>query len=185
MQLYTTTRQESRVIVEPTLGGRLVAAAVRLVVWTPVAMVGLSILFLPDYLCQYREQQPVPGMFWMVIGAGAVFLAAIGAFVRFSRRDRWVFDAEADEIVFRAEPLVGPTTRTAAGLGEWTRLKARRAGMWDRSRIEIGLEEHPAEPICESRFGWGALQEIWEDLVAFVEQAGLDVEIEETPAGRG
>lgn len=184
MELYKSSREDGRVVVEPTTAGRLAGAAVRFAIWAPVAMFGLSLMFMPDYLCQYREQEPVPGMFWMVMLVGAAFIGALGAFVKFARRDVWAFDAEAQEVVFEANPLFGQSARTAADLDQWTALRAERSAMPGRSSIAVGLAEHPDERICESRFGWSPLSGVWEDLVAFVDDQRLDVELAETSSGR-
>ncbi|MFB6350893.1 MAG: hypothetical protein ABEN55_12730 [Bradymonadaceae bacterium] len=168
--------------VEPTTAGRLAAAAMRFARWTPIAAFGLGLLFMPDYLCHYREQQAASAMFWVVIGAGALFIGAVGAFVRFSRRDRWTFDSRSGEIVVEAQPLVGRAASATADLGEWRGLEAVRSPMLSQSRIELRFDDRPDEEICESRLGWATIADVWDELDTFVGESGLNVDIDETSA---
>ena len=181
--MYETHRDGDRLAITPTSAGRGTAATIRFLLWTPVAMLGFTILFMPDYLCQYREQQPVSVAFWVVIGAAALFIGAVGAFVRFSRRDRWTFEAGADEIVVEADPLVGRSARASAAFGEWTGLRAVRSPLFGRSRIEAVFRgDRPDEIVCESRLGWATIADVWKELATFVEDAELDVDLDETSA---
>lgn len=180
LQFYETKKQNGELVVEPTTAGRLAAAGMRFARWTPIALAGLALLFMPDYLCHYREQQPAAAMFWVVIGAGGLFIGLVGAFVRFSRRDRWRFDSRSRDIVVEAEPLVGRSARATADLGRWTGLHAVRSPMLSQSRIDLRFEERPDELICESRFGWATIADVWDELDTFVGEAQLDVDIDET-----
>jgi len=149
--------------------------------WTPLAVLGLGLLFMPDYLCHYREQQPASAMFWVVIVAGGLFIGAVAAFVRFSRRDGWMFDPRAGEIIVEARPLVGRSARATADIDDWVGLRADRSSVLSSSRIEARFADRPDERICESRFGWSTIADVWDELDTFVDEADLNVDIETPP----
>ena len=179
MNFYSVEHDGAQVVVGQTVVGRLAEAAVRFAVWTPMAMFALSILFMPDYVCHYREQEPVPGMFWGVIGGMALFVGAVAAFVRFSRRDAWMFDPGRGEIVFQAMPLVGRSAEAAIDLSDWESLIVRRVGFPRVSGVAIAIEGRPDEIVCSSRFGWATVSGVADALEEFAEKQGLKVDIEE------
>mgnify|MGYP006281165179 CR=1 FL=1 len=180
MDFYSTERDDGCLRVEQTVAGRLANAGARFVIWAPVAMGGLSILFMPDYVCHYREQADVPGLFWAVLAVCALFIAAVGAFVRFSRRDSWSFDAGRREIVFRAQPMVGRSAETTADLSDWTGVYGESGPLFSRSMIGVTFGDRHGEVICESRFGWAPIENVYDAFESFVRERNLDVEVERT-----
>jgi hypothetical protein len=176
MQFYDVERRDGALAVEHTRLGRLADGVVRCAVWAPLAMFGLSLLFMPDYVCQYREQQPVPGLFWGVMAAAASVIAAIAGFVRYARRDTWLLDVREGVVVFRANPLVGPAAEASAELSNLSLVRARRAGPLRVSGVAVELDGHPDEEICESRFGWSTVSNVYRELKAFAEEHRLDVD---------
>jgi len=177
MDLYDVERRDAAIAVEQTVAGRLAEGLVRFAVWAPLAMAGLSLLFMPDYVCQYREQQPVPGMFWGVMAVAAFVIAGIAGFVRFSRRDTWVVDAREGALVFRADPLIGPSAEATAQLSEVRAIRMRRAGFPRVSGIAVELDGHPDETICTSRFGWSTVSNVSEELEAFLGAHDLEIDL--------
>lgn len=179
MDFYTVERDGGELVVGQTLTGRLTEAAVRFVVWAPLTMFGLSVVFMSDYLCEYREQEPVPGMFWAVLGATALFIAGVAGFVRFSRRDAWLFDVRGGEVVFQAHPLVGRSVEAAVDLSKLEGITVRSVPFPRVSGVAISIEGRPDEIVCSSRFGWSTVSNVAEALETFVDDHGLQVEIEE------
>lgn len=176
MQFYDVDHKDGALAVEHTKVGRLADGAVRFAVWAPLAMLGLSLLFMPDYVCQYREQQPVPGMFWGVMAAAALVIAVIAGFVRYARRDTWVIDAREGVLVFRANPIVGPSAEASAELSDLRRIRARRVGPLRVSGVAVELDGDPDEAICRSRFGWSTVSNVYRELETFAEEHELEVD---------
>lgn len=178
MEFYEVERSDGAVAVRQTTPGRLAEAFVRFAVWGPLAMVGLSLLFMPDYVCQYREQQPVPGMFWGVIGAAALVIAGMAGFVRYARRDTWILDAREGQLVFRADPLIGPSAEATAQLSDVQAIVARQVSFPRVSGVAVELDGQPDEAICTSRFGWSTVSNVFGALETFVDAHDLDVDLQ-------
>jgi hypothetical protein len=180
MNLYDVRRTDGRLEIGQTTAGRLVDATMRFVRWVPLAAGGLGLMFLPDYMCHYREQAAGGGAFWFTILLAALFIGVVGAFVKFSRRDTWVFDADEAQITFLARPLVGQPAEASIALSRWTGLFARPATLTRQSAIGVRLTDGREEEVCHSPIGWSMLQEPWEQIEAFIEDRQLDVDIEGT-----
>lgn len=180
MNLYDVRRTDGRLEIGQTTAGRLVDGLMRFVRWVPLAAGGLGLMFLPDYMCHYREQAAGGGAFWFTILLGALFIGVVGGFVKFSRRDTWVFDAEEAQITFLARPLIGQSAEASIGLSRWEGLYARQSTLMQTSAIELKLADGHEEEICHSPIGWPMLEEPWEQIEAFVRDRQLDVDIEGT-----
>jgi hypothetical protein len=177
MQHYRAVNNEEGLEIRATLGGRLAAAAVRFAVWTPLGMAGLSVLFLPDYLGQYRQDEPVTGLFWAALAGLAVFAGLIAAGVRLMRRDIWLLSPDRDAIVFATQPLVGRTRESHIDWSELTSVDWRPRGFGRSSTLSFQFEGHPEETVASTRLGAEPIAPMFDKIKAFLAEHRPDVEV--------
>lgn len=175
--MFETDQTGECLEIRRSAAGRVAGAVARFAVWMPVGMAALSILFLPDYLGQYREQEPVPGLFWAVLGAISAFVALIGALVKFLRRDLWVVDAEADRLVFETHPLVGTPSQGTVELDRLERVVLERGDRWEVSAVGFELRGYPNETLGRTRLGGAELDKLVDTIESFVDEHELEIEI--------
>lgn len=162
--------------------GRVTHAATRFLLWFPVGLLAVSAVFLPDYLGHYRAEESVGGIFWWVMAAVAAFIAFIGAFVRFSRRDTWVFDVPAERVVFRARPMIGQSATATIELERLERVAFRARSAPQASTIRLEFRGHRDETLAETHLGAERLRPVFASLESFVDRYGLEVDCEQEEA---
>lgn len=162
--------------------GRMTHAATRFVLWFPVGLVAVSAVFLPDYLGHYRAEESVGGIFWWVMAAVAAFVAFIGAFVRFSRRDTWLFDVAGERVVFRARPMIGRSATATIELDRLERVRFQAQGAPKESSIRLEFRGHRDELLAETHLGADRLREVYRAIETFVDRYGLEVACDEESA---
>lgn len=183
MELFEIRRRNGVLEVGRGRFGRVVHAATRFLFWFPIGLLGISFVFLPDYLGQYREQSAQAGAFWWVMVGVAAFIAAIGAFVRFSRRDVWGFDADEGVVVFRARPMIGPSAEASVELDRLQSIDVRSRSWPGKSAVELSIRGRRTETLAETRLGAARLEGVVEALRAFVDEHEVAVDFREDATG--
>lgn len=178
MQHYEVEHIDEGLEIRATLRGRLAAATVRFVIWTPLVMAGMSVLFLPDYLGQYRQDEPVTGLFWAALAALAVFAGLIAAAVRLMRRDVWLLSPQREAVVFATRPWVGRARESHIDWAELDSVEWKPRRMGRRSMLSLRFDGRPPETVATTRLGADSIAAVFETLKRYLAEHRPDVDVQ-------
>ncbi len=173
---------QSHLLIRASQWGRWMAALTRGVMVAPLAMGALMVVFMPDYLFRWAEEEPMTGAYWLAFSllAGlAGFLSGLG---RYLRRDQWAFDVQSEQIVAETQGMWGPPKRGEAALEELAALELYEGPLWRRNILGIRLHSGERKPIGWRWGGADELASIGQSIADFVAPvADVEVERVDTP----
>ncbi len=178
MKHWEIYEEEDHLRVEASQWGRWMAALARGVMVAPLAMGALMVIFMPDYLFRWAEEEPMTGAYWLAFSVLAGLVGFLSGLGRYLRRDRWIFDVETEAIIAESQGMWGPPKSGEASLRELEALELYEGPMWKRTMLGIRLDSGERKPIG---WRWGGVQElraIGEQVASFVAPV-VDVALEE------
>ncbi len=161
-----------------TRWGRLMAALYRAVVVFPLVMLALMVVFMPDYIFRFAEEEPVTGLFWAAFAGLALLVAGLASTMRYLRRDRWIFDGSSRMVVAEMATLWGEPGRGEADLRELESMGLMRRRWPKKSALILRLKSGREETVFSGR-GMGAeLESVADSIMEFLRRQRYHIELE-------
>lgn len=182
MKAVDLDREADQLTVTSTIPARVLAGAERGVMWAAIGFGGLLIMFSPDVVVdvvwgRVEGSTPISVLILSVAGL-ALFVGAIGGWVRAWRRDRWTFDRAAGVLRFETRPMIGSTVTSALDFDEIQAVSADVSGGLAKDRLEVVIGgERPNETLVASRFGGDDIRAAGAQIVEFLRESDAAVEL--------
>lgn len=182
MKTVDLDREADELTVTSTIRARVLAGAERGVMWAAIGFGGLLIMFSPDVVVdavwgRVEGSTPISVLILSVAGL-ALFVGAIGGWVRAWRRDRWTFDRAAGVLRFETRPLLGSVVTSALVFDEIQAVSVDVGGGLARDRLTVVIGgERPNETLVASRFGGPDLRDAGAQIAEFLRESGAAVEL--------
>lgn len=182
MKTVDLDRDADQLTVTSTIPARVLAGAERGVMWAAIGFGGLLIMFSPDVVVdavwgRVEGSTPISVLILSVAGL-ALFVGAIGGWVRAWRRDRWTFDRAAGVLRFETRPLLGRMVTSALDFDEIQAVSVDVGGGLARNRLTVVIDgERRNETLVASRFGGPDLRDAGAQIAEFLRESGAAVEL--------
>lgn len=171
------TEHEDVLTVGYTRRGRLMAALHRMLILFPLVMAGLAFFFLPDYIFQLREAEPVPGLFLASLAGLALLVAGLAATLRYLRRDKWTFDGGARKVIATVETLWGKPGEGEVEMREVEALAIKTRRWPARSELHIHLDSGQQEVMFAGRGLADEIEDIADGIIEFLREQRYHVDL--------
>lgn len=160
-----------------TRWGRLVAALYRGLWLFPLVMLGLMVVFMPDYVFRFAEEEPLPGLYWAAYAALALLVAALASTLRYLRSDQWKFDGSSRVVAAEVSALWGEPGRGEADLRDVEAFSLARHRWPKKSELKLHLESGEQEVVFARRGGADELEAVADEIMEFMRRHRYHVEL--------
>lgn len=159
--------------------GRALAAGERFVFsWIALSVVG-TLFYLPDYVGRYRAQEPVAGMFFVLLGAVCLLTSLMLAALRYFRSEIWVVNPAQGVLIYQTSRWLGLGQRRAAvDLGAIERFRSEtRPGLAD-SQLLVQFGDGGGARMLVARLSSAAIDQLAGQLAVFLSEHRIDIPVE-------
>lgn len=162
-----------------SLSGRTLAAGERFIFSLLALVVVGTIFFLPDYVGRYRAQEPVAGMFFVLLGLASVLISLMLGVLRFFRREIWVVDPAQGALIYQTSRWLGLSQRQeAVDLGAIERFRTEsRPGLAD-SQLLVQFSDGGGARMLVARRSAAAMDDLARQLADYLAAQRIEIPVE-------
>lgn len=178
-------QSDQALVLRLSLWGRIRAGIERGVKILPWLLGIAVVFFIPDYIGQYADQEPVAGLFWGTVAALAVLGSALWGVTRVFRQDVWIVDVSERTLSAEIRTLwtmFGEPGRGVVDLRNIDAVELTTARWPKRSEVAVRLQidEHGTkrEVMFEAHGMADEIEEVARRLVDYLEQQRYFVDLE-------
>ena len=157
--------------------GRLMASLYRIALLFPLIMGGLAIFFMPDYIFELREAEPVPGLYIASLAGMALLVSVLSATLRYLRSDMWIFDGNARTVTAQIKTLWGKPGEGEVDMRDVEALAMKTRAWPRRSELHIYLDTGQQEVMFYGRGLADEIEEVAHNVIEFMREQRYHIEL--------